>query len=239
MNLILFQPAEIDRPLPSGAPRARHIREVLRRAPGDSFDVGLVNGPRGRAQLVSVDNDGLRLAFTWGAQPPPLPPLTLIFGLPRPQTARDLLRDATTMGVEAMHFVATEKGEPSYASSSLWQGGEWERLLVAGAQQAFDTRLPQVTFGQPLAAVLAALPAGGTRLALDNYEAARPLAECPISAGIPVVLALGAERGWSDAERRAMRAAGFLLAHLGPRVLRMETASVAAITLVKARFGWT
>ncbi|MEI6862565.1 MAG: RsmE family RNA methyltransferase, partial [Verrucomicrobiota bacterium] len=98
-----------------------------------------------------------------------------------PQTARDLLRDATTLGVAALHFVLTEKSDPNYAASTLWTTGEWRRHLLAGAAQAFDTHLPQVTWGLPLADALALLPSAialpaAKRITLDNYEAISPLA---------------------------------------------------------------
>jgi 16S rRNA (uracil1498-N3)-methyltransferase len=186
MNLILFEAAETATPLPRADPRARHLLDVLRRQPGDTFDAGLVNGPRGKGTLVALGADALTLAFAWGEEPPALPPITLLIGLPRPQTARDLLRDATTLGVAALHFVATEKCEPSYARSTLWTSGEWRRHVLAGAAQAFDTRLPEISWTHTLAEAVAclepgrkdALPAGGTRLALDNYEAAQSLGEC-------------------------------------------------------------
>ncbi len=238
LNLILFTTDEAARPLPLGDPRARHLLKTLRRQPGDSFDAGLVNGPRGRGRIESVGSAALLLSFEWGAAPPALPPLTLLIGLPRPQTARDILRDVTTLGVAEMHFVLTEKGEPSYARSSLWTGDEWRRLLVAGAQQAFDTRLPTVTHGHRMVDSLAALPAGGWRVALDNYEASAPLADCHLLDDKAVMLAIGPERGWSAEDRARLCEHGFTLVHLGPRVLRTETAVVAAVTLLKARLGW-
>ena len=244
MNLILFESAEIDQPLPRSDPRAEHLLRVLRRREGDAFDAGLVNGPRGKGTLTAVGPDALTLSFVWGAEPPPPPdPLTLIIGLPRPQTARDILRDATSLGVAAMHFVTTEKGEPSYGRSSLWTSGEWRRYLVAGAEQAFDTRLPVVTHGCLLLEVVASLPDHAVRVALDHYEAREALSACrlvDLATGTPppaLVLACGPERGWSNAERAALRGAGFVLAHLGPRVLRAETAVVVAVALVKARLG--
>lgn len=239
MNIILFRPHEVELPLSRHDPRARHILDVLRRRPGDTFDAGLINGPRGRGTVVSVENELLLITFVWGESPPPLCPLTVVIGLPRPQTARDILRDATTMGVASLHFVCTAKGESSYAHSKLWQGGEWERHVITGAEQAFCTRLPEVTHGRALTEILASLPAGSTRIALDNYEAPAALGACPLSGCKSAVLALGAERGWLDAEREQLRSAGFAFAHLGPRVLRTETACVAAITLLKARLGWT
>jgi 16S rRNA (uracil1498-N3)-methyltransferase len=244
VNLILFEPAETERPLPRSDPRAAHVLDVLRRREGDVFDAGLVDGPRGKATVVAIGADAITLSFAWGAPPPPLDPITLIVGLPRPQTARKILQEATTLGVAAMHFVATEKSEASYAHSTLWSSGEWRRHLIAGAEQAFDTRLPQITWSRSLAEVVAALPPAATRLALDHYEAASALSNVTYyvskSEAAPVlatVLALGPERGWSARDRALLRASGFSLAHLGTRVLRTETAVVAAVALVKARLG--
>lgn len=238
MNLILFEPAELTAPLPRTDPRAEHILKVLRRQPGDTFDVGLVDGPLGKGTFAAVSAEALTLTFTWGPPPAPADPITLLLGLPRPQTARDILRDAATLGVGALHFVATERSDPNYASATLWSSGEWRRHCLAGAAQAFATRLPAVTSDRTLATALAALPATATqRLALDNYEATAPLGECHLIGDTSVVLALGPERGWGPADRAALRAHGFTLVHLGARVLRSETAVIAALTLVRAKLG--
>jgi 16S rRNA (uracil1498-N3)-methyltransferase len=175
VNLILFDHAETAVALPRSDPRAGHLIEVLRRQPGDTFDAGLVNGPRGKGTLVRVGERELELAFTWGAPPAPLEPLQLLVGLPRPQTARKILQEAAALGVARMDFFGSEKGEGSYADSALWSTGEWRRHLLAGAAQAFDTRLPEVATGVSLAAAIAGLPQSGCRLALDNYEATQVL----------------------------------------------------------------
>ena len=237
MNLLLFQPEEVDRPLPTEDPRARHLLSVLRRGVGEPFDAGLINGPRGKGCIEAMTNESLSLSFRWEPDIPPVDPITLIIGLARPQTARDILRDATTLGVAAIHFVATEKSEASYAQSSLWQDGEWERHVRAGAEQAFSTLVPRVSSGQSLEALVCNLPAGGTRIALDNYEAGIALSQCRIPREAPLVLALGPERGWGPRDRATLRAAGLTLAHLGSRVLRVETAVIAALTLAKAARG--
>lgn len=237
MNLLLFHPDEIARPLPDGDARCRHLRTVLRRGVGDEFDAGLLNGPRGKGRIEAANADGLTLSFRWEPATEPVDPIHLLVGLARPQTARDILREATTLGVATIRFVATEKSEPSYAQSSLWRDGEWERHTRAGAEQAFSTRVPLVAAGVALDEALAALPADATRLALDNYEAAAALAAQPLAADRPLVLALGPERGWGPRDRAALRAQGFTLVHLGRRVLRVETAVIAALTLAKAARG--
>jgi RsmE family RNA methyltransferase len=240
MNLVLFESSELAAPLPRTDPRAKHILEVLRRQAGDSFDAGVVDGPLGKATLVSVTESALAFAFTPTHLPPGPAPITLVIGLPRPQTARDILRDATTLGVARLHFVVTERADPNYAASTLWTSGEWRRHCLAGAAQAFDTRLPEVTWTHTLASALADLPKfPARRLALDNYEATAALGAETSNAESQkpkeTVLALGPERGWGPSDRDALRTAGFTLAHLGSRVLRVETAVVAALAITLNR----
>jgi RsmE family RNA methyltransferase len=229
VNLVLLDEHEAEGPLGPADPRSRHILEVLRRGPGDRFDAGIVDGPIGQATLLRVDTAGLHVHFEPRDTPPPLPPIHLLVGLPRPATARDILRDGTTCGFASLRFVQTERGQASYADSRLWRSDEWRACLRAGAAQAFDTRLPLVTVGEALEAALAG--ATGTRVALDNYEASAHLANVPRAPG-EVWLAVGPERGWGPRDRRALADAGFILGHLGRRVLRVEMAVVAAHALL-------
>ena len=235
MNIILFKPDELSRPIDLTDPRARHILGVLRRHPGDTFDAGIIDGPRGKAAVVEVRNESLVLSFQPGEEPPPFDPITLIVGMPRPQTARKVLEEATALGVAAIHFVRTENGEASYATSRLWSTAEWHRHVIDGAQQAFTTRLPAITFDRSLASAITAADSAATRLALDNYESPERLGAIEIAT--PVVLAVGAERGWSPRERDVLRDAGFRFAHMGERVLRVETAVASAVALVRSRLG--
>jgi 16S rRNA (uracil1498-N3)-methyltransferase len=232
VNLILFELGEIDRPLSLTDPRAVHLLRVLRRGVGDRFDAGVVDGPRGKGVVVALGAEGLRLGFEEPVAAPPPDPIHLLVALPRPQTARKILHETAALGVASLRFFRSEKGEPGYASSTLWSSGEWRRHLMDGAAQAFDTRLPRVAHSESLADAVGAEPAQAAALALDLYESTmrlRPAAGIP-----PVMLAFGGERGWSGAERALLRASGFRLADLGSRVLRTETAIVAAIALVKA-----
>jgi 16S rRNA (uracil1498-N3)-methyltransferase len=237
VNLILFELAETQRPLPRTDRRAVHILDVLRRRPGESCDAGLINGPRGRATFETLTPDALVLSFAWHADSPAADPITLIVGLPRPQTARDILRDATSLGVDAIHFVRTGKSDVNYAQSTLWSSGDWRRHMIMGAEQAFDTRIPEVTWMHTLNDLLPTLNPGRRRIALDNYESTVRLGDFGISAGSPLVLAIGGERGWSDDDRTALRAHHFTLAHLGQRVLRTETATIAALAILRSKLG--
>jgi RsmE family RNA methyltransferase len=140
--------------------------------------------------------------------------------------------------VARLVFASAGRTESGYAESSLWRDGGWRRHLLDGAAQAFDTRVPEVTHGVELAKAVSGLPAHGTRLALDNYEATVALMDAVTPGSEPLVLAIGPERGWTADDRELLHTNGFTLASLGHRVMRTETAAAAAITLAKARRGW-
>jgi 16S rRNA (uracil1498-N3)-methyltransferase len=232
VNIILFEPAEIGQPVARGDPRAVHLLEVLRRKVGDLFDAGIINGPRGKGTVTAIGPEGVEFRFEALAEAGPPDRIHLLLSLARPQTSRKILGEATSLGVSSIRFFAAEKGEPSYATSSLWKTPEWRRHLVEGAAQAFDTRLPDVAHFAALAEAIESLPAGCLRIALDNYEATRRM--LPVAAPSEIALAFGPERGWSASERNLLRAQGFDIVDLGGRVLRTETAVVAAISVAKA-----
>ena len=239
MNLVLFQEQELALPLHSQDRRAIHILKVLSCREGDSFDAGIVNGLQGKGKIRSVRRGGIQWDFFPVSDPPPLHPVTLLVGLPRPQSARRILREATSLGVRCILFAFTDKGERSYGGSRLWKNGEYTKYLVEGAELAFTTRIPDLGPPRDLREVIDSLPAhtdGMLKAALDNYEAELPLRDL---LGNPdgkttrsAVIAVGAERGWSDRERRVLRDSGFILAGIGQRVLRTETASLAGLVLV-------
>lgn len=232
MNIVLFEESELGNVLPKGDERAVHVLKVLRRQVGDDFDVGLIDGPKGKATLEELSDEGLRLSFVWGEAEPELLPIELIVGLSRPQTMRKVLNEATTLGVKSIRFVTTERGEPSYAESKLWSTGEWHRHVMAGVAQAFTTRVPEVTWGMSLKDALAASSQVECRVALDNYEGTVRLGKA-LEEQPAVVLAIGSERGWTGTERDLLRSEGWTLAGLGERVLRTETAVVSAVAIAR------
>ena len=236
MNLILFEEQTDVLRLADADPRAQHIRKVLKMGVGDELYVGVIDGVRGKARITKSAPGFLEFEVFWEDEVPQLQPLILLVGLPRPQTARVILREGASLGFEKILFFGAEKGEPSYAQSKLWKDGESHELLKLGAAQAFNTRLPEVTHRDSLLQALQdELLAPSCRIALDLYEAGISLAESPLR--LPAILAIGAERGWSSTERDALRASGFTFAHLGDRVLRSETACLAAGAILLANGG--
>jgi RsmE family RNA methyltransferase len=235
VNLVLITESEAVEGFAADDPRARHLRETVGVRLGSTFHVGIENQRRGIATLASLEPT-LRFTVRWEAGPQTRLPLTVIVGLPRPQTAKKLLHDLASLGVDRIVFFEAEKSDPSYAQSSLWRDDEWREPLRKGAEQACSAHVPYVRHQPNLSSALRDIDRQGWNVSLDPYVASGPLGAAAknFSGGC---LALGPERGWSDAERQALAEAGFTAYHLGDRILRVETAAVAGASLMLAGLG--
>ena len=237
MNRILFNQQQTAYTLDPRDPRFEHVRGVLRMKAGDRFDVGVENGPAGKATIVALDGAAMRIEVEWGERPPLPPPVYVLVGMCRPATARKILTTAPTLGVRELHFAATARSDPAYARASLWQGDEGRLRVIEGVEQAFDTYVPPVKVHAGLVQAIGELPGSCVNAALDVYEGSMPLSGLELSAATPVCLAIGPERGWDAADRDVLRQAGFTLVSLNERVLRVETAVTVGLTLLLQRMG--
>jgi len=261
VNIILFDPAEIGKPLPRRDERTLHLLKVLHKKAGDTFDAGILGGNVGTGRIETVRLDG---AITYSLDvrkaPPPRFPVRAAVGFPRPIQLRRLLRDLASLGLQAIDLIGTELGEKSYRDTKLLADGGARAALIEGAVQARDTQLPILETYPSLDAWLSARPwersiehesasknaswsvydKGVTLspilIALDNVRPEGSLALLS-ALGHPVALAVGCERGWSDRERDDLEKAGFLRLSMGERALRTETACVAAAILALEKIG--
>jgi RsmE family RNA methyltransferase len=230
--LVLITPDEAATGLPADDARTRHLRETVGLAVGGSFHVGIENGLRGIATLTALAPK-LTFSVAWEKSPQLRFPLTVLIGLPRPQTAKKVLHDLASLGAARIIFFESAKGDPGYLTSSLWKDGEWREHVLKGTEQACSTLVPEVTRVGSLAEALVGLDANAWKLALDPYEAAgAPELYTPAKAAM---LAIGPERGFAETERATLRAAGFGFAHLGDRILRVEAAAVVGGALMLAQ----
>lgn len=248
MNLLVLEPSELGAPLPRSDRRVEHVRKILKKGVGDSLAAGIAGDeggscPLGTARVESWDGRAMVFSFRAEREAPPLRPVELILGFPRPIQANRILKDLASLGVRAIRMAATELGEKSYADSTIFREREFRRPLLEGAEQAGNPRLPAVSTYSSLAECLAALPPPASveeRWALDPYRS-----ECRLGGvfgagrAIPesVLLAVGSERGWTDRELDSLAEKGFRFASLGDRILRTETACTAAVVLALAGRG--
>ncbi|RMH15152.1 MAG: 16S rRNA (uracil(1498)-N(3))-methyltransferase [Acidobacteria bacterium] len=238
MNLLLLDAGEIDaagRVRLTGR-RADHLRKVLRVTPGRTLRAGVVRGPLGRATVTAVAPEAVELEVVVAAASPPPPRLELIVALPRPQVLHRVLQFATAMGVRRIDLINAWRVEKSFFASPSLEPARIDRQVRLGAEQGMTTWLPEVALHRrlvPFADALAARPAPRHRLLAE--PASPPLAEVWPAATEDgdLALAIGPEGGWIEREVETFRAAGFTPASLGPWVLRVEAAVVAALAEVE------
>ncbi|MDR2981651.1 MAG: 16S rRNA (uracil(1498)-N(3))-methyltransferase [Puniceicoccales bacterium] len=241
MNIVLLNMEEAaSGRLPVDDHRAKHILEVLGITLGGRFYIGVIGGKRGLATIQALDEKYISWSVEWVEEMQKSLPWVLLVGLPRPQTARKILQDVSSLGVQGIHFFVTEKGDPAYAQSSLWRDGEAEALLLKGAGQAFSTLVPSLAVHSSLTEAIVAVGKNAygqeTKVFLDIYEAEVAL-DAAVREASAALVAVGPERGWSEKERGLLRQHGYVGAHMGERVLRVETACVAAGAVVLAAMG--
>lgn len=239
MNIVLF---EGECRFPRADERYTHIRKVLKKGQGDSFLAGLVNGSEGTAVITSVDDKGLSFEFRPERQMRPLYPLSVIVGFPRPIQLKRLLRDLASLGVSSICLAETELGEKSYRESSLVSRGAARAALIDGCMQAGGTAVPVLAMSASVADAIRRVCAPGTvPVLLDTVRADSTLIGADfgrVCAERPLALAIGSERGWTDAERARFREAGFMVCSMGSRILRTETAATAAVAIALAKAGF-
>ena len=257
VNLILFENHELGKALPRRDERTIHLLKVLHKKAGDFFEAGILDGQRGNGVIEKINLDGsILVSLQVHETPPPRLPIRVAVGFPRPIQIRRLLRDLSSLGVQAIDLMGTELGEKSYRDTKLLDDGGARAALVEGAVQSRDTTIPALSAFARLEDWLRERPWDMARSSAfqDETQPGRFSAQIPLLIAAdnvrpegalsrlsptrrPVVLAIGAERGWTDRERDLLEAAGFSRLSLGSRALRTETACVAAVTLAMEKIG--
>jgi RsmE family RNA methyltransferase len=244
MNILILEADEVGARLPRSDRRWEHVKKVLKKGPGDRLAAGIAGGEAviGQAIVRELDDSGIvfdfeRLEGSSGA-PPELAPIILVLGFPRPIQANRILKDLTSLGVSEIHLTGTDLGEKSYAQSSIFKDRDFRAPLIEGAEQAGNPRLPVVYTHRNLARCLETLDAerSGTSIFLHPYGVERRMGELSALTA-PLTLAVGSERGWTERELAQLRQAGFEARSLGTRILKTETATLAAVTLALAHLG--
>lgn len=223
--------------LPSGP--ARHV-QVLRLQPGDA--VTLFNGEGGEYTATVAEMGRSHVIVMVGAlhaiERETLRAVHLAIGMPANERMDWLVEKATELGVASIQPLVTERTVVRLdAERAAKKVAHWQSVAVAAAEQCGRNRVPVVhpVLGlSPWLKQFAAGPAGAhTRLLLSLRAGARPLRHGATEAdNAGVTFLCGPEGGLAIAEEDAARAAGFEGVSLGARVLRAETAALAALTLM-------
>jgi len=216
-----------------------HLLRVLRAGIGDTCVLFNGDGHDYDARIVAVDKRDavVEVLSARKLANESLLRITLLQALARGEKMDWILQKATELGVSAVVPVASERSEVKLdGERSAKRAAHWHNVVVSACEQSGRATVPSVAMPSALAHALPALPAGARQLLLDP-DAAQGLRDVEVAASTAVVLAIGPEGGWSPHDLALLGAAGFAGIRLGPRVLRTETAGLAAIAALQSRYG--
>jgi len=219
--------------------RARYLGRVLRLAVGDEISVFNGEGGEWSATLSAMTKSTATLQLGEGYEAGSESPLKihLVQGISRGERMDFVVQKATELGVKRITPVLTDCGVVKLdAARAEKRRAHWQSVAASACEQSGRTRLPLIDapvsikdwFGDKPAQVDAELiltPGATTSLA----AVAAPETK--------VCVLIGPEGGFSRTECEDAALAGFTAVSLGPRVLRTETAAVAALTVMQSQWG--
>jgi 16S rRNA (uracil1498-N3)-methyltransferase len=209
---------------------AGHHARVLRLREGDALT--LFDGSGGEWQAALVSGRKVQVLEKRDLERESPLAVTLVQGVSSGERMDYTVQKAVELGVVAIQPLLTKKGvvrlEGNRASARV---SHWQRIVIAACEQCGRNRIPAVL---PLLAFPEYQPQGeGTRLLLSAQG--RSIREFEVKAR--ATLAAGPEAGFAAEEQAALERAGFAKASLGPRILRTETAALAALAALSALRG--
>ena len=222
-------------------PQAHHATRVLRLKAGDAVTLFNGGGAEYGAMVTRVAGDAVIVKVGDARDCTGESPLEIVLGqaLSSGERMDYTVQKAVELGVAAIHPLAAARSVVRLSGERAEKRvAHWQSVVVSACEQSGRNRVPPVAPVAELAAWLArpvAGEAGALRLLLSPAGATR-LRDLPRPAAFIVLLA-GPEGGFTPEEEAAARHCSFTPVRLGPRVLRTETAAVAALAALQALWG--
>ena len=213
----------------------RHVAHVLRLAVGDALTLFNGDGFDYVGEIGFCDRRVTRVRILSQEMPGNESPLhlTLFAALLKGEAMDRVMQKAVELGVSRIVPVAAARSEALPTGERRDKKlAHWQGVIVASAMQCGRAVLPALDEITPLAAVLNA--ADGLRWIFSPHHA--PTADAPASAD-HLSLLIGPEGGFTPDEVASAQSAGWFIQHLGPRILRADTAATVAIARAQSRYG--
>jgi 16S rRNA (uracil1498-N3)-methyltransferase len=216
-----------------GRDQARYLTTVMRRQVGE--EVALFNGGDGewRARLTESGKRGCVLAVEDQLRPQETgPDLDLVVALVKRARLETIIEKATELGVRRIRLVTTRRTNADHTNLMRLAA-----IAVEAAEQTGRLDAPEVLAPAPLERLVDGWEGGRILVFCDEAGEAPPMLEAELARG-PAAVLIGPEGGFDPEERARLRALPFVApVGLGPRILRADTAAIAALTLWQARAG--
>ena len=222
--------------LPAGA--AAHVARVLRLVAGDELVLFDGAGQEAAATIAEIRGSSVHVNVTVPAvvdRESPLS-LTLVQGVSRGERMDLVMQKATELGVARLVPVMTERSVVKLdAAQAAKRLQHWQGVVAAACEQSGRAWLPEVLPPQPLLKWLAQPAKDGEQRFLLHPGSSTRARDLPALRS--ATLLIGPEGGLAPQEREAALLAGFQDLSLGPRILRTETAALAALAALQAVAG--
>ena len=233
VRLYIEHPLAPGQPVPLGPAQAHYLAAVMRLGPGARIEV--FNGRDGAwtAEIEAVSKRGGSLALVAQAAPQRDPPDVWLMFAPIKKARTDfIVEKATELGAARILPVQTDHTNAERIARDRLQAH-----AVEAAEQCGGTFVPEVAALAPLSGLLDRWDRGRRILWADEALAGPAATLAALPRG-PWAILIGPEGGWSAAERARLGALeGVTRVSLGPRILRADTAAVAALVLWQAALG--
>lgn len=222
-------------------PDARHIAKVLRLQAGTELDIVGSDGRAARAAIESVDLQRIELKFVdWLEEnKEPAIRVCLAQGLAKGDKMDFIIQKAVELGVSSIIPLETERCVVKYEGRKRQDRVErWQSIAAAAAKQCRRSLVPQVEDIRSLKSLLADLPPETAAIMLYEAENKQGLKDMLQKHAVKdYLLLIGPEGGFSEAEASICRESGVLMAQMGPRILRTETAAAAVLAVLMYEHG--
>jgi 16S rRNA (uracil1498-N3)-methyltransferase len=222
---------------------AHQARDVLRLAPGDTLALLDGRGGAWTATLVAVGRAGVRARLGARAEAggEPRARIVLYQGMPKAAKFEWVLQKGTELGVAAFVPLRTERSVTGAEDVGPSKRARWQRILIEATEQCGRARVPELAEPLTLAEAVRTLPPGALALIPWERERAtslRAALAAEANMATPAIhLFIGPEGGFAEGEVALARDHGMVPVSLGPRILRAETAAIAAVALALAATG--
>lgn len=220
----------------------RHISTVLRLKTGESLCLSDGCGHEAVALITAVDKEGASVSLEPFYSVPTdkeTLAITLCQGLPKGEKMDLILQKSTELGIKRVVPFNAERSVARLDSDRLGKRlPRWERIVQEAARQSGRSSIPSVGFYEDLRELLK-LEEGSLKLLLWEGEKEQGLREVIKRTDKPasVAIIIGPEGGLTSAEAKNAAAAGYIPVTLGSRILRTETAGLAAVSILQYTWG--
>jgi len=242
-RLYIPRPIEVGDILAAAQEQVRYLKTVLRMGTGDPLVV--FNGTRWEydAAIRHVSSEGMDLEIT-GKRPIPSREIeiTLCQAIPKAEKMDAIIRHATELGIGRIIPFFAERSVPRWPTEkSPQKRARWQKIAIEACRQSGRADIPEIGDVVTFSGMLHACPSEGLRLIFWEEESARGIREVlrgPGQEGVTSFVAvIGPEGGFAEDEVDQARQAGFISLSLGKRVLRVDTAAVAALAILQYERG--